>query len=70
MAFVALGLLVLVPERELGVLVVIEALGRLPVARVVAFIAPLTKRAIVLVVFLVARDTSLAELFTSNLVAA
>lgn len=70
MAFVALGFLMLVLEREFGVLIVIEALGRLPVACTVALLALLTQRAIVLVVLLVTGNTGRLQLFASYLVTA
>lgn len=70
MAFIALGFLVFFLQRELGVLVMVEALGRLPVAGTVTFLALFAQRTVVLVVLLVARDTSRLQFFTHRLVAA
>lgn len=50
-AFVTFGFLVFVSQWKLGVFVVIEPLGRFPISRIVTFVAFLTQRAIVLVVF-------------------
>ena len=68
MALVALGFLVLILERELGVLVMIETLGRLPVMCAVAFLALFSQRTAVLVVLLVTGNAGSFE-FLGGLVA-
>ena len=72
MALVALGFLMLVLQRKLGVLVVIEALRRLPVTRIMTILALVAQRALVrfFVILLMAGDTGLAEFFAGHLVTA